>query len=103
MRIDALKAALDELSWREQVDFELRERRPGRPVDPTIDEGIRRLARTLTPAMLDELASHHPGYESWVLRLSPEVPGDDARGRADRYRHHPDAEVRYWAGRLRDR
>ena len=102
MRIDELTAALDELSWREQVDFELRERRPGRPVDPAIDDEVRRLARTLTPAMLDELAAH-PGYEAWVLRLSPAVPGDDARGRAGRYRHHADAEVRYWAARLRDR
>lgn len=102
MRIDELKTALDELSWREQVDFELRERLPGRPVDPAIEADARRLARTLTPAVLDELAEH-PGYETWVLRLSPAVPGDDPRGRADRYRHHADAEVRYWAGRLRDR
>lgn len=102
MGIDELKRALDELSWREQVDFELRERRPGRPVDPTIEADVRRLAGTLTPAMLDRLAQH-PGYEAWVLRLSPAVPGDDVRGRADRYRRHADAEVRYWAGRLRDR
>jgi hypothetical protein len=94
-----LTAALDELSWREQVEFELGERYPGHQGDAEILERLQRLGKTLTPALLDEL-ERKPGYIAWVLRLSPSVPGDDPVRRARRYQSDGDPDIRYWAGEL---
>ena len=103
MRIDlqTLTKQLDELSWEEQMAFEMSERHPYPPDEEyqRIEEKIHRLGRRLTPPLLDTLEKE-AGYLVWVLRLSPHVPGDDPVRRAERWRHHEDAQVRYWAEQI---
>jgi hypothetical protein len=101
MRLDELTNLLDELSWDEQVDFEMRERFPDSDSaqQAADDETSRLLGPRLTPALLDAL-EREDGYLAWVLRLSPYVPGDVPTRRAQRLLHHADSDVRYWAARI---
>lgn len=100
--LDRLTAALDDLAWQEQVEAEYAERHPDQPDETAVENGLRELAGSVTPELLDAL-ERVPGYAAWVLRLSPRVPGDDPRARATRHREDPSARVRYWAARLLDR
>jgi hypothetical protein len=101
MTVDELKERLNELAWDEQMDFEISERHSETSVDDMEEtEGkIRKLAKKLTTTLLDQLEQDE-GYVAWVLRLSPYVPGDKPAGRAERFRHHPDSSVRYWANKI---
>lgn len=98
MTVNDLKKALDALTWHEQMEFEMSERCPEFSVDlvETINEKIRQLAQGLTPMLLDTLQQDE-AYVTWVIRLSPYVPGDLTKKRAQGLLHHPDSQVRYWA------
>jgi hypothetical protein len=100
--LDRLTAALDELAWQEQVEAEYAERHLDQVGETAAEDGLRELAGSVTPELLDAL-ERVPGYAAWVLRLSPLVPGDDPRARATRHREDPSARVRFWAARLLDR
>lgn len=103
MTVHALKERLNELAWTEQVNFELSERHPGASSSSEKEFGqrIRELGQRLSPAMLDAL-ERQEGYLTWVLRLSPYVPGDDADKRAKRHAEHRDSQVRFWANQILD-
>lgn len=98
MTLDELKERLNDLSWEEQMEFEMSERGPHGSTDATrgIERGVQELARQVTPSLLDQL-EQDGGYDVWSLRLSPHVPGDSPARRARRFLHHADASVRYWA------
>jgi hypothetical protein len=96
MDLDELKAALDQVAWREQVEDEVAERDPASWDDTEIVAALRRLAEEVGPALLDEL-ERSPGYMVWALRLSPWVPGAHSRARALRHLDSADGEIRYWA------
>lgn len=102
MTIDELTRKLDELSWEEQVEFELDDREASSGDGIDADARIRVLASRLSPTLLDKL-ERTPGYLAWVLRLAPDVPGDRAQARARRHAGDPDGRVRYWARRITDR
>lgn len=101
MDLEQLKAALDQVAWREQVEDEMAEKYPGSWDDSGVLAELRSLAAGLRPGRLDEL-ERSPGYAVWALRLSPFVTGDDRRGRALRLLDSGDDETRYWALRLLD-
>ncbi len=98
MNLHTLRERLDELAWDEQVNFELSERHSGESDtgEEDLQRKIRELAQHLSPAVLDALEGEE-GYLTWVLRLSPHVPGDAYRKRAQRYVRHHDSQVRFWA------
>lgn len=100
MTLAELIEALNELSWSEQMEFEMSERDPdvARAERKVIQQRIRALAGRLTPQVLDRLEMQE-GYLTWVLRLSLHVPGDSPAQRGRRYLNHEDGQVRYWAAR----
>jgi len=101
MTVAELKERLNDLSWEEQMEFEMSERGAQGSTDATreIERGVRELARQLTPSLLDQL-EQDGGYVVWSLRLSQHVPGDSPSRRAQRFLHHADAGVRYWAAEI---
>jgi len=99
MTFEELKERLNQLSWEEQMEFELSERGAPDSIDSTVERGIQELARQVTPSLLDQLELDG-GYAVWSLRLSPHVPGDSPARRARRFLHHADSNVRYWATEL---
>ncbi len=103
MDIQELIEQLDDLSWQEQMNFELSERdaKFARQTAAEIEHAIQELGGELTPALLDQL-EQEDGYVVWALRLSPYVPGDNPSRRAQRYLNHPDSSVRYRAEQNRD-
>jgi hypothetical protein len=102
MTLEELKERLNALSWEEQMEFEMSERSAQGSTDATqeIERGVQELARQVTPSLLDQL-EQNDGYVVWSLRLSPHVPGDSPARRAQRFLHHADASVRYWATEMR--
>jgi hypothetical protein len=101
MTLDELTEQLNHLAWREQIDFEASERGAASE-QPEIEAAVRALARSLPVELVDDL-EREGSHPTWVLRLSPHVPGDDTRARASRLAHHPSYEVRYLANALLDR
>ena len=101
MTLQELKQRLNELAWQEQMDFEMSERRNDSDADEMEDTElkIKNLAGKLTTTLLDELEQDE-GYVVWALRLSPYVPGDTPVMRAQRFRDHPETNIRYWAAKL---
>jgi hypothetical protein len=99
--LEQLKAALDQVAWREQVEDEMAEKYPGSWDDSDVLAELRSLAAGLEPGQLDEL-ERSPGYAAWALRLSALVPGGESRIRALRLLDSGDDETRYWALRLLD-
>lgn len=100
MDIDLLKAKLNEIGWDEHINFELSERYSEKSNDETIVEGkLRELGQQITSTMLDKL-EQADGYIIWSLRLSPFVPSDEPKHRAQRFVHHENSQVRYWANKL---
>jgi hypothetical protein len=99
--LNKLKKILNDLSWDEQMEFEMSERDPNssQNMREKINQKIRELAVQLTPSLLDIL-EQDKGYLVWVLRLSPHVPGDAPKKRAQRFVNHQDSEVRFWANKL---
>lgn len=100
-----LMRRLDELSWGEQIDFELSERDATATdvsAEPSASD-LQELAATLTKVDLDQLAQE-PGYLAWTLRLSPLVRGDNCTRRAESALSDSDSdsEVRFWAQRALD-
>lgn len=101
MTLDKLKERLNELSWEEQMNFEMSERYPENFEDVTAitEHKIQELAQLLTPSLLDSL-EREEGYIAWVLRLSPYVPDDSSLQRGQRFLYNPDSRVRYWASEI---
>ena len=98
MTLNELKKKLDDLSWGEQMEFEVSERDEEFAADmrDEIQKDIQQLAKQLTPLILDNLEKDKP-YIFWVLRLSLCMDEDDSFGRGQRFYHHPDSRVRFWA------
>lgn len=101
MTLDELKERLNELAWDEQMDFEMSERHPETSAEEmeAIERKIKKLAKKLTTRLVDQLEQDE-GYVAWALRLSAHVPGDMFAERAQRFTHHPDTNVRYWAVKI---
>jgi hypothetical protein len=101
MNIEELIERLDDLSWQEQMHFEMSERNPQYALQTVteIDRSIREIAGEITPVLLDQL-ERVDEYVAWALRLSPHVPGDNPSQRGQRYLNHPNNNVRYWAERI---
>ncbi len=101
MTVDELKERLNDLAWNEQMDFEMSERFSETSADgmEETERKIHRLAKKLTATLVDQLEQDE-GYVVWALRLSTYVPGDVPAERAQRFRHHPDSTVRYWANKI---
>jgi hypothetical protein len=101
MTFDELKEKLNELAWEEQAEFEMSERKDGGTASTMqeIEPKIQELARQITPTLLDML-EQDAGYIVWVLRLSPNVPGDSPAVRARLFLHHSDNNVRFWASEI---
>ena len=101
MTIDELIERLDDLSWEEQMNFEMTERDAeyARQIAPEIERAIQELAGVITPVLLDQL-EREEGYVVWALRLSPHVPGDNPSQRGQRYLNDPNGNVRYWAEQI---
>jgi hypothetical protein len=94
MTVDRLKEALDDLSWDEQMDFEMSERPGGVPPEAGgSDRRLRAIAAEVTVSLLDAL-EQEAGYAAWALRLSPYVAGDRPASRARRFLNHPNRDVR---------
>lgn len=98
MTLPELIECLNALAWREQVDDEASER-GSESEQAVIEADVRALAGSLPVALLDEL-ERDGRYPAWVLRLSPHVPGDDARARARRLAADRSSEVRYLASEI---
>jgi hypothetical protein len=98
MTAEELKERLDELSWQEQMEFEMSERdvQVSDTMMRDLESNIRELAKHVTPTLLDAL-EHEAGYLVWALRLSRFVHGDNPAVRGRRYLRHQDSAVRYWA------
>jgi hypothetical protein len=95
MTLAELMERLDQLAWREQIDFEASER--GAPSeDAAIDAELHRIAAATTVSLLDAL-ERDGRYPAWVLRLSPHVLGDDPVARARRLALDRSSEVRHLA------
>jgi|SRR2546423_1354213 len=101
MTVEELKEKLNDLSWEEQMEFEMSERGAQDSTDAMqeIERKMRELARQVTPPLLDQL-EQDGGYVVWSLRLSPHVPGDSPARRGRRFLHHADRSVRYWAAEI---
>jgi hypothetical protein len=98
MNIKELIERLDDLSWQEQMNFEMSERDSeyARQTASDIECDIREIASEITSTLLDQLEQKEE-YVVWALRLSPYVPGDQPSKRGKFYLNHPDSNVRYWA------
>lgn len=98
MHLTELVAQLDDISWDEQLDSEMRDRYLGAQAT-TIDEtehALARLGAQLDPSTLSDL-ERTAGYEVWALRLSPYVAGDDTAQRLLRLKEHGNPSIRSWA------
>lgn len=94
MTLAELTKRLDEIAWHEQVEGELRERKPD--LTSEIDDELRALASRVDSPLLDAL-EREEGYLVWTLRLAPFVERRRARERARRYVDNPNWHVRHWA------
>jgi hypothetical protein len=95
-----LREKLNDISLQEFLNFRMSEEYPGSSTDEEdmqqVETMLRELGSQLTPALLDELElSRH--NVTWSLRLSPYVPGDDAKQRAQRYIDDEDSEIHFYA------
>jgi hypothetical protein len=98
MNIKELIERLDDLSWQEQMNFEMSERNSEYAHQTALDiEGaIRKIASETTSILLDQLEQEEE-YVVWALRLSPHVSGDKPSERGKPYLKHSDSNVRFWA------
>lgn len=91
---------LNEISWQEHVNFEISEKyRDDREQTlrdtEEIEAMLRNLASYISPDTLNML--EQTDSITWSLRLSQYVDDDDSATRAQKYLHHEQYEIRFWA------
>lgn len=96
---------LNEISWQEHVNFEISEKYPedreqDRRSAEEIEAMLRDLASHISPDTLNML--EQTDSITWSLRLSQYVNDDDSASRAQKYLHHEQYEIRFWAKRLHE-
>jgi hypothetical protein len=101
MTLEKLKIYLANLSWEEQMDFELSERYPEdhEKFESESENKIQKIAKSINPSLLD-LLEQDVDFMDWALRLSQYIDDPNALCRAYRLRNHSDRNIRYWADKI---
>jgi hypothetical protein len=101
MNLQELIERIDDLSWQEQMEFEMSERdsQYAQWTATEIEHIIQEVASETSPGLLDQLELEE-AYIVWALRLSLHVRDDNPLRRGHRYMEHPNSNVRYWANRI---